>query len=103
MIKVTPSAAEQILHSSKETNTGDMALRISGKINPDGSYEYGMGFDNSKEEDVKITSEGINLVVSPNCREMLEDTVLDYVEIETGKFQFIFFNPNDPSHKTPKE
>jgi len=103
MIKITPTAAKQILHSASETDTRDMALRIAAKIIPDGSYEYGMGFDDSKEEDVKITSEGINIVVAPACRELLEDTVLDYIEIETGKFEFIFFNPNDPDHKAPKD
>lgn len=103
MIKVTAEAAKQIAEASTQSNSEGMALRIAGKIKPDGTYEYGMGFDETKEDDVKITSEGINLIVSPGCREMLEDTVLDYVEIDDGKFEFTFFNPNDPDHKAPKE
>ncbi|NOX42366.1 MAG: iron-sulfur cluster assembly accessory protein [Gammaproteobacteria bacterium] len=99
MIKVTEAAAKQILQQEKIENT---SLRIAGKINPDGTYEYGMGFDEVKEDDVKITSERVSLIVAPECREMLEDTVLDYVELEGGAFGFIFFNPNDPDHKAPK-
>ena len=102
MIKITPTAAKQIIETSKQSDSEGMSLRIAGKIKPDGTYEYGMGFDNEKKDDVKITSENINIVVSPISREMLEDTVLDYIEIETGKFEFTFFNPNDPDHKAPK-
>jgi len=100
MIKITEAAAKQIL---QQNNIENSPLRIAGKIKPDGSYEYGMGFDNEKGDDVKITSEGVSLIIAPDCREMLEDTVLDFVETEGGKPEFIFFNPNDPDHKAPKE
>lgn len=103
MIKVTTTAAKQIVETSKQSGSEGMSLRIAGKIKPDGTYEYGMGFDEAKDGDVKITSEGINIIVAPICREMLEDTVLDFVEIEPGKLEFTFFNPNDPDHKTPKD
>lgn len=103
MIKVTPTAAKQVTEAARQANSENMALRIAAKINSDGTYEYGMGFDETREDDVKITSEGVQLIVSPQCRELVEDTVLDFVEIETGKFEFTFFNPNDQSHKAPKE
>lgn len=102
MIKLTPNAAKQVMESAKQSQSDALALRIAAKIKPDGTYEYGMGFDETKDDDVKISSEGINLIVSPDCRELLEDTVLDFVEMESGQFEFIFFNPNDPDHKAPK-
>jgi len=99
MIKVTEAAAKQILQQNEIESS---PLRIAGKIKPDGKYEYGMGFDKEKEDDIKITSEGVTLIVAPDSREMLEDTVLDFVEMEGGGSEFIFFNPNDPDHKSPK-
>ena len=99
MIKITAAAAKKILQQNEIESS---PLRIAGKIKPDGSYEYGMGFDEAKEDDVKITSEGVSIIVAPDCREMLEDTVLDFVEIEGGGSEFIFFNPNDPDHRAPK-
>ena len=42
-------------------------------------------------------------IVSPISAEMLKDTKLDYVEIEAGKHQFIFLNPNDPEYRPPTE
>lgn len=103
MIKVTPAAARQVTEASGKSGSDNLALRIAAKIKPDGTYEYGMGFDEARDDDVKITSEGIDIVVAPDCREMLEDTVLDFVEIEDGKHEFTFFNPNDPDHKAPKD
>jgi iron-sulfur cluster assembly protein len=35
--------------------------------------------------------------------ELLKNTVLDFVEIEPGKQQFIFMNPNDPGYVPPQE
>lgn len=103
MIKVTPAAASQVKAASEKTGSDKLLLRIAAKIKPDGSYEYGMGFDEAREEDLRISSEGVDIIVSPDCRELLEDTVLDFVEIAEGKHEFTFFNPNDPDHKAPKE
>ena len=35
--------------------------------------------------------------------ELLDNTVLDFVELEPGKHQFIFMNPNDPGYTPPQE
>lgn len=103
MIKITKTAADQINNAAKSSDSEGMALRVAAKINPDGSYEYGVGFDHENENDIKIMSEGVRIVVSPACSEILEDAVLDYVEMEPGNYEFTFFNPNDPDHKPPKE
>ena len=36
-------------------------------------------------------------------KELLNGTVLDYVELESGQFNFIFMNPNDPHYQPPTE
>jgi iron-sulfur cluster assembly protein len=103
MIKVTKQAAEQIRQAAKQANSETMPLRLAAKINPDGSYEYGMGFDERKDNDLRVVSEGIEIIVSASCSEILEDAVLDFGEVEPNKSEFIFYNPNDPDHKPPKE
>ena len=80
-----------------------MPLRIAATRNSDNTVHYGMGFDVSKEEDISVTSEDIEVIISPVSAEILKNTTLDFVEIEPGKPQFIFMNPNDPEHTPPTE
>ena len=103
MITVTEEAAKQIKLSAKQGKAEGMALRIAATRNDDDSIHYGMGFDDSKEDDIAITSREVEIIVSPVSAELLKDTVLDFVELEPGKHQFIFMNPNDPSYQPPTE
>lgn len=103
MITVTPAAAKQIRHSAKEGRMEGMPLRIAVTRNPDGSLHYGMGFDDTgRDTDTTFESEGIQIVVAPNSLPLLEGTTIDFVELEPGKFEFIFMNPNDPNYKPPE-
>ncbi len=102
MIKLSKAAAEQIKKVAQDSGAAQLALRIAAKVEPDGSYEYGMGFDEPAANDKRVQLEGVDIVVSPLCADLLEDAVLDYVALEDGSMDFIFFNPNDPSHKQPK-
>ena len=98
MITVTPQAAAQILQSA-----GGAALRLAARLDDKGVIEYGMGLDEPAEGDQKVESNGVTLLVSPGSVELLSGATLDYVEINPGEWRFIFINPNDPSHKAPKE
>ena len=62
-----------------------------------------MGFDDSKEDDVTVTSGDIEIIISASSAELLKDTTIDFVELEPEKFQFIFMNPNDPNYVPPAE
>jgi iron-sulfur cluster assembly protein len=95
MITVTPDAAAQIRTAAAHADAAGLALRIAARRDGDGSLHYAMGFDDVREQDLRITSEGIDLVVSPAERELLAGLTLDYVEYERGDFRFIFINPND--------
>ena len=101
MIKVTNEAAKQIQLSAQQGKTENLPLRIAATKNEDGSFHYGIGFDENKEGDIAITSEGIKIIVSALSADLLKDTTLDFVELEPGKNQFIFMNPNDPSYSPP--
>ena len=103
MITVTPAAAAQIKLSAEQGKTEGMSLRIAASRNDDNSLHYGMGFDDGKEDDVTVTTEDIEIIVSASSAELLKNTTIDFVELEPEKFQFIFLNPNDPAYKPPAE
>ena len=103
MITISPRAADQIRFSAKQSNAENMALRIAAKVAVDESIEYGLGFDDEKEGDLKFTVEGINILIAPSCAEYLNGAHLDFVELEPGNANFIFENPNDPNYKPPKD
>jgi iron-sulfur cluster assembly protein len=103
MIKVTEEAAKQIKLSAKQGKAEGMPLRIAATKNEDDSIHYGMGFDDSKDDDISVASHDVEIIVSPVSAELLKDTVLDFVELEPGKHQFIFMNPNDPTYKPPQD
>lgn len=103
MITITPAAAAQIKLSADQGKTEGMSLRIAASRNDDNSIHYGMGFDDSKEDDVSVTTEDIEIIISASSAELLEDTTIDFVELEPDKFQFIFMNPNDPNYKPATE
>lgn len=103
MITVSPAAAEQIRKSAEETDSEDMCLRVAARVTPDEALDYGMGFDEPREDDLRNTSEGIDIVVAPSSADLLHGTHIDYVQLETGEYNFIFQNPNDPAQKPPKE
>ena len=103
MITVTEAAANQIRLSAQQTKAEGMALRIAATRNEDNSIHYGMGFDETKEEDTSVTSGDIELIIAPSSTDLLKGTTLDYVELEEGKFQFIFLNPNDPEYVPPAD
>lgn len=95
MLKVTPDAAKQICQAAAQSGADKMALRIAAKRDPQGSIEYGMGFDVERADDLQIVSEGVTVLISHHSKELLMGTVLDFVELNPGDFQFIFVNPND--------
>ena len=103
MITVTPQAAEQIAKSVQQASVGEVCLRLAARLDDKGVLEYGMGFDDKADGDTQVAASGITLLVSPGSVELLTGATLDYVEINPGEWRFIFINPNDPSHKAPKE
>ncbi len=103
MITITEEAAKQIKLSAKQGKAEGMPLRIAATRNEDDSIHYGMGFDDSKEDDLSITSREVEIIVSKISADLLKDTVLDFVELEPGKHQFIFLNPNDPTYTPPQD
>ncbi len=103
LITLSASAIEQIKRSSRQGDTQDMTLRLAAKMNADENIEYGIGFDEAKDDDARETIDGIRVVIAADCVELLNGTHMDYVELEPGQYHFIFLNPNDPNYKPPTE
>lgn len=103
MLKITEAAAKQIADQAKQNNAGNLVLRIAAKTNQDGSFDYGMGFDEAKEDDVTTSQHSVDIVIDPQSAELLEDATMDYVELEENQFHFVFLNPLDPNYIPPKK
>ncbi|MBF0265825.1 MAG: iron-sulfur cluster assembly accessory protein [Gammaproteobacteria bacterium] len=102
MIKITPAAGEQMQKSfaSADENT---ILRIAVRQKENGEFHYLMGLDDTKADDMRFISQEIKIAVSNEQIDLLDNMEIDFVEISTGKFEFIFKNPNDPKYKQPTE
>jgi len=101
MFKVTPAAAEQVRNAAKQGGTEGMALRLAAQKHADGTYDYRMGFDEASEDDIRITSEGIEIVMAPEFVPLLDNTTLDFVQLDDGDAQFVFINPDDANYSPP--
>jgi iron-sulfur cluster assembly protein len=98
MICVTESAAEQIRHAATASGAQGLALRLAVRQLPDDTLDYGMGFDSAKPDDILVETHGITVLIAPPYQTILNGLILDYVELSSGEFNFIFQNPNDPQH-----
>ena len=102
MITITPQAAAQIRKAAEQADAEDMYLRLAAKRDEDGHIEYAMGFDDMGGQDQIYTSEGTDVLISESCKELLRNATLDFVEISAGIHEFIFINPNDTRHQSPR-
>ncbi len=93
MFNVTPNAAQELLAAAARSDAAGMALRIAARQIADGSIEYGMGFDDEREDDEPVVFEGLTVLLGSPSRPLLQDTVLDFVELEPGQFGFVFIPP----------
>ena len=103
IFEISDDAAKQINIASKQSESSEWPLRISLNVDSSGKFKYLMGFDQSKEEDLQLKINGINILIDPDSMVNLKNTKLDYVAIDGSDKQFIFINPNDPEYKKPDE
>ncbi|HKJ53357.1 MAG TPA: iron-sulfur cluster biosynthesis family protein [Gammaproteobacteria bacterium] len=102
MVRLTTAALEQIRHSAEQGGMASIPLRIAIKKQQDGSFHYAMGFDDQRlPGDSFFNFDGVDLVVSEISKDLADGMTIDYVEIDAGKPEFIFLNPNDPTYVPP--
>lgn len=100
MFSLTSAAAKQIQQAADASGAIEMALRVAAKKDADGALQYGMGFDDPNDEDMKLDLQGVAVVINGASQELLFDTVLDFVELNPGEFNFIFMQASHPSSST---
>jgi len=96
MFTVTLTASKEILAAAERSDAAGMALRVAARQVADGSIEYGMGFDEVREDDEPVDFGGLTVLIGAPSGALLADTVLDYVEIAPGEHDFVFLEP-EPS------
>jgi iron-sulfur cluster assembly protein len=96
MFNVTTAAAREILAAAERSGAEGMALRVAARNRPDGRIEYGMGFDDEREDDEPARFDTLMILVGAPSRALLSGTVLDFVEVEPGRFDFVFA----PAHES---
>ena len=101
MITLTIEAAKQVRIAAEQSEAKGMALRLAAKQNADGGLDYGMGFDEIKDDDMIFKCEGIDVVIDPQYATLLNGATLDFVEMEPNNYSFIFMNPNDANYTPP--
>lgn len=101
MITLTPAAIEQVMASAEQSGVKEAVLRLAAKKNPDGTMQYGMGFDESSDDDLAFKFKDVTVVFSGEYGPLLNGTTIDFVELEQGQHSFIFLNPNDANYTPP--
>lgn len=91
MFTLTTAAATRIRQAAREGGMEELALRVAARREYDGSISYGMGFDEPGDgEHPALLSDGVTVLIAASSQPLLQDTELDFVEMEPGQFSFIF-------------
>jgi len=97
MFNVTKTAAQEILAAAARSGAQGMALRVAARSGAEGRIEYGMGFDDEREDDRSARFDALTVLVGAPSHALLADTVLDFVEVEPGRFDFVFAAARQPT------
>ncbi len=99
MFEITENAAEQVRNAAEQGGTEGMALRMAARMKEDGTIDYLMGFDEAKDDDLRIVTNGIEVVMEPQYASLLDEAVMDYAQLDDGELRFIFINPQDANYE----
>lgn len=96
MISLTPRAAKQVRTLQNDIADDTKRLRVFVESGGCSGFQYGMSFDESKDGDQRMTSEGVEFVVDPTSLAYLDGSVIDFDDGLHGK-GFEIRNPNAQS------
>ena len=90
----TDSAASKVKSLIDEEGNPDLKLRVFVSGGGCSGFQYGFTFDeDSNDDDIAITREGVTLLVDPLSFQYLMGAEVDYSENLQGA-QFVIRNPN---------
>lgn len=96
MIILTESAVVQIRTLKDEKAKAGQLLRIFVEAGGCSGFEYGMSFDNKKEDDVLLESNGVSFLMDATSLEYLDGSEVHFDDGLNGK-GFDIRNPNASS------
>ncbi|ADE54216.1 iron-sulfur cluster insertion protein ErpA [Coraliomargarita akajimensis] len=96
MITLTDSAAAQIRKMQAEKASDGQRLRIFVEPGGCSGFEYGMSFDDVKEADQELESNGVPFLIDATSLEYLDGSVVEFDDGLNGK-GFEIKNPNATS------
>ena len=88
--RVTPAAAGEIRAAAGRSDAEGLGLRVAARRRDDGTVEFGMGFDEAREQDETLDCHGLQVLLGAPSRALLAGVQLDFVELEPGRFDFVF-------------
>lgn len=103
MFKVTSAAADQVRQAAQQSGADGMSLRLAAQKKADGSFDYRMGFDEVSEDDIRFNTEGVEVIMAPEYVPLLDQTTLDFAQLESGESEFVFINPEDTNYAPSAE
>ncbi len=102
LLVLTPAAASRIMSEADAADLDEVLIRFAARICDDGvTVEYGMGFDERREQDTVLEIDGVTVLISPPSIDLLAGTTVDFVEIAPGEHRFIFSEPGSDTDSDP--
>lgn len=96
MINLTDRAADKIRSLEAEISDKSKHLRIFVEAGGCSGFEYGMSFDEPKEDDHTLEDNGVTFLVDPGSMSYLDGSKVDFDDGLKGK-GFEVINPNATS------
>ena len=93
MITVTQNAVDHIKKIQGDMKAEGKFLRVSVKDGGCSGNQYKIDFDLDSENDTKISSNGVTIVLDKHSLPLVKGMELDYVDSLKGS-SFVFNNPN---------
>lgn len=93
MITLTDSAAAQVRSMHDKLGDPSRSLRVFVEAGGCSGFEYGMSFDEPKEDDVEVESNGVKILIDPASAVYLEGCAVKFDDGLHGK-GFEIINPN---------
>ena len=96
MVTLTSRAAKQVMTMRADLGAPEKVLRLFVESGGCSGFQYGMSFDDPKEDDARFESEGVQVVVDPTSLTFLDGSSVDFDDGLQGK-GFDIRNPNAQS------
>ncbi len=93
MITITPNAATKVKSLQEEMGVDGKLMRLFVESGGCSGFQYGMSFDEKKEDDQIIDSEGVQILIDETSLAYLDGSEVDFDDGLNGK-GFEIRNPN---------